>query len=249
MPRRPVNLHFSRTLRYKGRLSVGRRCLGEGHVEKCARVRAFRPHFFVHFSGLSGRELFEPREVHNSRLRRDFVLQSFAVAGHCVNCIKQSSVVAEPKRSQRINMLCADFNSLPANFVFASQASLDLRCQGLTLLATSHNLRVGAGVLQHLVSQVLLLALPTATRTLAGTASAGSLVAGVNSPWACFAMLCARLRSLQAWTKPFPAPEPTRCLSDNSFRCKTGKTSALLSGGEGGKGNAKSPLPELEEER
>ena len=78
MPRRPVNLRFSRTLRYKCRLSVGRRCLGEGHVEKCAgfwRVRAFRAGFGPIFCTL--------RRSVRSRALRNYDLDMDALATVC----------------------------------------------------------------------------------------------------------------------------------------------------------------------
>ena len=49
----------------------------------CMRFMQVVAPFFVPFAGLSGRGLFQPREAHKSCLRRDFVLQSFAVRGHC----------------------------------------------------------------------------------------------------------------------------------------------------------------------
>ena len=90
-------------------------------------------HFFL------VRGCFQPREVHKSCLRRYFVLQSFAVGGHCVNCIQQSGVVTEPQRCQKVNTLCVDLDFVPAHVIFASQASHDLGhkgCSGMDVQVT-----------------------------------------------------------------------------------------------------------------
>ena len=47
----------------------------------------FRSIFFAPVAVRSVRWCFQPGEVHKSRLRRDFVLQSYAVRCHCANCL------------------------------------------------------------------------------------------------------------------------------------------------------------------
>ena len=139
----------------------------------------FRSLFFVRFAGLSVRCCFQPREVHKSRLRRDFVLQSCAVRGHCANCIQQSRVVTEPQRRQRVNMLCADLDSLPAILFSRLKLRLILDARDSHLCPPPTTLAWGPEFCNNLLwSQLLCVAFPTAAPTFSGTALPAALLQG-----------------------------------------------------------------------